>query len=218
VKSVLLRLEGPGQSWGVQSRFTERDTRREPTKSGVVGLICAALGIARDDERALAPLAAMRMAVRVDREGIPARDFQTAGGGPWPGRMLYGVYKASGEKPETVTSSRHYLADASFLVALGGDDALAESIDAALSKPKWSLYLGRRAFAPSVPVRAGLFDGAPDEAVRSQSSKKGAQATVRLIVECEPGEGQPVADVPLSFRSSARHYGTRYVRVEWLSD
>ena len=32
--SVLLRLEGPLQSWGTRSRFNHRDTEREPSKSG----------------------------------------------------------------------------------------------------------------------------------------------------------------------------------------
>ena len=42
------------QSWGTQSRFSVRDTGREPSKSGVVGLIGAAMGIPRDDEDAIA--------------------------------------------------------------------------------------------------------------------------------------------------------------------
>ena len=41
---LLVRLAGPMQSWGSQSRFSHRDTEREPTKSGVVGLLSAALG------------------------------------------------------------------------------------------------------------------------------------------------------------------------------
>ncbi len=41
---LLLRLAGPLQSWGTQSRFRVRDTGREPSKSGVIGLLCTALG------------------------------------------------------------------------------------------------------------------------------------------------------------------------------
>ena len=40
---LLLRLAGPMQAWGTQSRFTVRDTGLEPSKSGVIGLLCAAL-------------------------------------------------------------------------------------------------------------------------------------------------------------------------------
>ncbi len=46
MSTLLLRLAGPMQSWGTQSRFTERDTGREPSKSGVVGLLAAAVGLA----------------------------------------------------------------------------------------------------------------------------------------------------------------------------
>ncbi|MGH9945529.1 MAG: type I-E CRISPR-associated protein Cas5/CasD, partial [Pyrinomonadaceae bacterium] len=89
-RTLLLRLAGPMQSWGAQSRFREREAGREPSKSGVVGLLCAALGKPRDEGNgddgngdkfpALARLAALRMGVRVDREGALLRDYHTAGG------------------------------------------------------------------------------------------------------------------------------------------
>ena len=72
--TLLLRLAGPMQSWGTTSRFDERDTQLEPSKSGVIGLLCAALG--RDRAESVDDLAALRMGVRVDREGVPMRDFQ----------------------------------------------------------------------------------------------------------------------------------------------
>ena len=46
---LLLRLAGPMQSWGIQSRFSVRDTGLEPSRSGVVGLLCCALGRTRDE-------------------------------------------------------------------------------------------------------------------------------------------------------------------------
>jgi CRISPR system Cascade subunit CasD len=36
---LLLRLAGPMQAWGTQSRFVNRDTELEPSKSGVIGLL-----------------------------------------------------------------------------------------------------------------------------------------------------------------------------------
>src|ERR1035437_2121086 len=76
--TLLIRLQGSMQSWGTTSRFDERDTQLEPSKSGVLGLICAALG--RDRKEPLADLATLHMGVRVDREGTPMRDYQTATG------------------------------------------------------------------------------------------------------------------------------------------
>ena len=63
---LALMLDAPLQSWGFASRFQRRTTGSHPTKSGVVGLLCAALGLAKgsDEEREWLPrLAALRMTV-----------------------------------------------------------------------------------------------------------------------------------------------------------
>ena len=62
--TLLLRLAAPLQSWGSDSKFETRKTDREPTKSGVVGLLAAALGLRRDDTEGLARLNGLRFAVR----------------------------------------------------------------------------------------------------------------------------------------------------------
>lgn len=67
--TLLLRLAAPLQSWGSDSKFETRKTDREPTKSGVVGLLAAALGLRRDDTEGLARLNGLRFAVRADQEG-----------------------------------------------------------------------------------------------------------------------------------------------------
>jgi CRISPR system Cascade subunit CasD len=73
--TLLIRLAAPMQAWGVQSHGENRDTALEPSKSGVIGLLCAALG--RDRADALDDLCALRMGVRVDREGRLQSDYQT---------------------------------------------------------------------------------------------------------------------------------------------
>jgi CRISPR system Cascade subunit CasD len=139
------------QSWGTQSRFLERDTGLEPSKSGVVGLLCAALGWPR--ERDVDDLAALFMGVRVDREGVMQRDYHTA----------LEVAKADGGKPGTVVSNRYFLADADFLVGLAGTDlALLRDLDAALAAPRWPLSLGRKAFVPGRPIRLAEGGVRPD--------------------------------------------------------
>lgn len=212
--SVLLRLEGPLQSWGTRSRFPDRDTENEPSKSGVIGLIGAALGMARDDDATLAQLAVGRMFVRVDRQGTRLRDYHTAGGGVFRG-SAHSVHGANG----TVLTQRHYLQDASFLVAIGyEDDALAAEIDRALGAPRWPLFLGRRACPPSMPVRAGLALADPETALRSAPwpSPVSPSEPVRLVIEADPGEGEPRQDQPLSFRLHARHFARRFVRTAWI--
>ncbi len=69
MSTLLLRLAAPLQSWGIDSKFDIRRTGREPSKSGVIGLICAALGIKRDDDEMVSQLATLLFGVRVDKEG-----------------------------------------------------------------------------------------------------------------------------------------------------
>src|SRR3990170_5918100 len=116
--TLLLRLVGPMQSWGTTSRFDQRDTGKEPSKSGVVGLLAAALGIDRANWTDLEPLTRLSMGTRHDRPGVPTRDYQTAGCA-----ATDTIIKADGtQAKEGVVSDRFYLADAAFLVGIEGDD------------------------------------------------------------------------------------------------
>jgi len=159
---LFLRLAGPMQSWGVQSRFANRDTALEPSKSGVTGLLCAALGKSRD-ELTLSPastatwpglkdLARLRMGIRVDYPGKVERDYQTSGGFHLKKDSGYGVPVSAGSGKRAVTSDRFYLADAVFLVALQGDLKLINYLFHALQFPNWQIYLGRKSYVPSCPV------------------------------------------------------------------
>ncbi len=208
---MVLRLEGPLQSWGTQGRFELRDTEREPSKSGVIGICGAALGMARDDVAQLARLAALRLAVRVDRPGTKLRDYHTAGAGTFAGHphTLWGA-----EPNETAVTKREYLADASFLVALGGeDDALVAAVAVALADPRWPLFLGRKACPPAVPILVGTTELAPEAAVRAFPARRhDAAAHLRILVEAQ--EGQSRQDVPVSFETYHRQHGRRFVKVE----
>jgi CRISPR system Cascade subunit CasD len=225
VRTVLLRLEGPLQSWGTRSRFARRDTENEPSKSGVVGLIGAALGMRRDDDATLAKLSAGSFGVRVDREGSLLSDYHTVGDGKFRGEPYY----LHGGGKNAVITHRDYLQGASFLAAMQfADDALAIEVDAALGAPRWALSLGRRSCAPSLPVRVpgGVVAGAPADALRQATYPAPARrkdvdhgpSRVRLLVECAASdpEGQPRQDQPLSFRLSHRHFARRFVRTEWI--
>jgi CRISPR system Cascade subunit CasD len=230
MNTLLLRLAGPMQAWGTQSRFTIRDTGLEPSKSGVVGLLCAALGKPRDEAHAdnrskpaLAELAALRMGVRVNREGSPHMDFHTAGGG-----KDYGVVKSSGAKGDTVVSYRHYLADADFLVGLESEDeALLQHLDEALAAPHWQLFLGRKSFVPSLPVLVpdGLQMNKTLEAALQffdWPTDKSGEPLLRLrrVLEILPDDsdayGAPEVryDWPLSF--AERRFTLRQVRTDWI--
>jgi len=56
-KYLLLWLEGPLQAWGADSRFGRRDSLDFPTKSGILGLLCCALGAGGEQHELLAEMA-----------------------------------------------------------------------------------------------------------------------------------------------------------------
>lgn len=227
--TLLIRLQGPLQSWGTQSRFEHRDTGREPSKSGVIGLLCAALG--RPRGAPLDDLAALRMGVRVDREGLIIRDYHTAGGGLWRGQR-YGVAKADGSRGDPVVSRRFYLADADFLVGLEGagpeQEALLRALDRRLAAPRWPLFLGRKGCVPGVPPRLpdappygpGLRTGSLRDVLLNYPwpQHRGQPVPeVRLVLE-QPGgtPGEIRRDVPVSFVPDDRRYRERAVRTEFV--
>lgn len=204
--TLLLRLQGPMQSWGTTSRFDERDTQLEPSKSGVLGLVCAALG--RDRSEPVDDLAALRMGVRIDREGVLMRDYQTA----------TGVLIASG-KPDhnrTVVSPRYYLSDAVFLVGLEGERRLLAQIQQALLTPHWPLALGRKAFVPGQPV--ALVDALQEVDLRSallgwpSLLDKPSREPLRLLLE-DAAEGSVRLDQPVA-PFIERRFGPRFVKQE----
>ena len=158
--TVLLRLEGPLQAWGDNSKFVIRRTAEAPTKSGVLGLICCAMGLSRHEARNRLPeLNELLMGVRVDRPGTRWWDYHTVG-------AKIGILKADGkgikrtgggkEDPiETLITRREYLCDASFLVALQGDSQQIGAVHRALKSPAWPVFLGRKSCPPTTPVLAG---------------------------------------------------------------
>ena len=202
--TLLIRLAGPMQAWGASSRFSRRDTRQEPTKSGVLGLIAAAQGMRRTD--GLDHLAALSFGVRVDQAGVLIRDYQSA-------KTVDG----------TKLSHRYYLGDAIFVAGVEGDPTVIEGIVAALRNPAFPLYLGRRSCPPSHPLTLAVTEDRLLAALRElpwQAAtwyRKNQPTTVQLRIAIDGGssdEGELVRDVPVSFNPELRQYEWRTVIEE----
>ena len=203
--TLLLRLAAPLQAWGADSKFETRKTGREPTKSGVIGLLAAALGVRRDEAEALARLTGLRFGVRVEREGQLLVDYHTA--------------KTQDEKTSYVTY-RHYLQDAVFLAGMESEDtALLQQLQQALLHPVFPLYLGRRSCPPTLPLCLGLRQCSLQEALQAEPplcpGRPGRPG--RMVLDADPQEpGAAVQrDVPISFDPHHRQYGYRSVRELW---
>lgn len=209
MKSLLLRLAGPMQSWGTASRFARRSTDFQPSKSAIIGLIAAAEGRRRVDP--IEDLLSLGFAVRVDQAGRLERDFQTA-------------HSLDGRTPMPL-STRYYLADAVFVAAVCGDGGLMEALDQALRRPAFPLFLGRRSFPPAFPLSLGVRDSDAFASVQTEpwqarpwwqarTSSNSVELEVWADRHLVPTDWPNVAiatvrDVPLSFDPELRSYGWR---------
>lgn len=193
---------------GASARFARRTTETAPTKSGVTGLLAAALG--RDRSADLSDLAALRFAVRIDQPGTRLRDFQTA-------------HHADTDKAMPV-SERFYLADAVFVAAVAGDDDLVRKLHAAVRAPVYLPYLGRRSCPPQGPVDLGVRDaGDPVEALKAeewqafewyrQQRRRDPLVTLTILGEstASSGLGDTLRDQPVSFDPRHRRYALRSI-------
>jgi len=250
MNTLCLRLEGPLQSWGLRAQWSLRDTASAPTKSGVVALLGAALGLRRDAPELRQLCDALRMGVRVDLPGTLLRDYHTTGGGrygdvvhqggsrfhdePYAGGVLSpevvkGRIKvkvnAATRQPETDTSERFYLADASFLVALQADPATIARLAQALRQPVWPVFLGRKSCSPAEPVvgTLGQYDDLPSaledqpfsERVLAAWQQPGPRPRqLRLLIESTPGKG--IRQNDNIGNPSRRVFHPRVVEEQWL--
>ena len=204
MSTLLLRFAGPLQAWGADSRFDVRRTNREPTKSGVIGLIASALGLRRDAP--LDELNRLRFGVRVDREGVLLRDLHT-------------VRK---DKNTSYMTTRYYLSDAVFLIGLHSDDeALMQRLEHAVRNPAHPLFLGRRSCPPEGRVCLGLRQMPLEEALKSEPSlippkpsESGEPQRARIVLDDPHGTAR-LNDLPVSFSPYNRQYAYRAAREMW---
>jgi CRISPR system Cascade subunit CasD len=173
MSALAFYIDAPLQSWGGSSKFQYRETNNFPTKSAIVGLIAAAMGIDKHGDgeaEALAPLVelALTCVKRNKSTSVSTRlsDFHTVGGGyaplnghdntSWEAMMCNhkasgGIKKTNGS-PDTVVTHRSYLTDAAFVVILEGDTVLLDRIRNALLNPVWGVWFGRKTCLPATPL------------------------------------------------------------------
>lgn len=202
--TLILRLAAPLQSWGADSKFEVRKTNREPTKSGVIGLLAAALGIRRDDDQALLRLNGLRYGVRTDQEG----------------QFLVDLHTARKDAKTSYLTRRYYLSDAIFLVGLESEDrAFLQELEDALRSPAFPLYLGRRSCPPTQPLCLGIREMDLFTALRMEPymgscwrRKKLRKLSIRIDVNPQEVGSTAQQDVAISWNPIHRQYGYRAIR------
>ncbi len=189
MSTLLLRLAAPMQAWGVDSDFETRRTLPYPTKSGVIGMLAAALGRGRQDS--LEDLNQLRFGVRIDQEGELLRDFHTA--------------RPEGKSDNaSYTTVRYYLCDAIFLVGLESENK------AFLEQLEYCLGIREKDLLTTLTGEEWMVQ---DDYARKKAGKAGT-AALRILLDGngETSSASVLRDVPLSFSAKNRRFTYRKVR------
>lgn len=227
---LLLWFEGPLQSWGFDSKFGRRDTLSFPTKSGVLGLLCCALGAGGEQRELLAALAPLRQTVlsfvrldqdknKIERQPL-LRDFHMVGSGYddtnyWENLLI--PKTSEGKKPNgsgAKMTYRYYLQDAFFAVIMESPADKANDFVQALENPVWDLYLGRKNCVPTDFIYRGRFireENAIEQALHL-AIEKNLTEDFRVLDGEHLGEVLLLNDVPLQF-GERKLYRERRVTV-----
>jgi len=214
---LVIKLDGVMQGWGGHTYEDWRPTELFPTRSGLLGLIGACLGIERNDVDQLNALASsIRFSIRADYRlcdekkilSLRLCDYHT----------IEFARKVDGSKNKNpVQSYRWYLFDAPFTVAveeIAGATVALEQIAAKLINPVYTPFLGRRSCPLSRPLlQPGLLE--PFETVTVKDAlDRGGQGGQVIYTESPdfPSEQKlRMRDVPLYGRT--RRFMTREVYI-----
>ena len=223
---LALRLEGPLQSWGFNSQYNRRNTGLLPTKSAVLGMCCAALGIPRGSEEEKVLLercvglrlltVAIPRSLEFGKKSVELSvrrivDYHT----------VQNTKTASGGTKDTRLTYRQYLCDASFVCVLCGNTKLINRLakdekGKGLENPVWGIWLGRKACIPTAPVFAGIFPRETDALRESLGEQPLTAFTHQREVERFEDGNDSLPDQPVCFAASdgIRKYAPRRVALK----
>ena len=235
MKTLLLWLEAPLQSWGADSRYGRRDTLPFPTRSGILGLLCCAMGRGGEQREWLAAMKKLPQTVLafapVNRFGNPGRqpllqDFHMVGSGydsrdAWQDLLI--PKKSDGKRPVgsgTKLTYRYYLQDMAYACALAVPEAMEQEITGGLTTPVWPICLGRKSCVPTDMVFRGFFGNETEalERARTIAKEKKRKAIFKVLPGMhEEGNAMSLNDVPVTF-GLHKSYEDRTVTVVDLTD
>ena len=189
---LCFRLHGPLAAWGDIAVGGSRPSTPHASRSAVLGLVAAALGLRREDGDACVELdRSFGFASRTDAPGALLVDYHTAQG---PKEKLLRAEERAAHKAKlswhrpatrraelayprwdlaTVLSSRQYRVDALYTVALWALDAAPrwslEQLQAVLRAPHFVPYLGRKSCPLDLPMEPQLVDASDPVAALSRA-------------------------------------------------
>jgi CRISPR system Cascade subunit CasD len=186
---LCFRIHAPFAAFGDLAVGTERDITLHPTKSSLVGLVSAALGVKRDEQEKVDRLSAeLRFAVRVDATPFFWRDYHTV---QTPGEIKNVPYEhwktrwqelgyeegaQYAQRVQTILSYRNYVSNTVYTVCLwlrspqtAQTECTLETIKEHLEKPVFTLYAGRKSCPLALPLAPRIVEAETVKAAFDQS-------------------------------------------------
>ncbi|MGB5444174.1 MAG: type I-E CRISPR-associated protein Cas5/CasD [Psychromonas sp.] len=149
MKTLILKTEGMS-AYGLQTFDVHRRINHFPTRSAIMGLLAAAMGITRERYSELYDLSRqLKIAVQVNKCGEKMVDYHTVQNFRSPQGKIQ-----KGTKP----TYREYWCDSEHTFAITGDGSLIETLQAKVKMPEFGLFQGRK----SCPLTRPLFEAIID--------------------------------------------------------
>lgn len=242
-KYFFLWIEAPLQSWGYDSKFDRRDTLNFPTKSGILGLVCSALGATGEQTDLLAKFSNLQQKVisyshvKIKSDGsftkslkdLHLHDFHMIGSGydntdPWESLLIPKTSEGkSAVGGGAKITHRYFLQNAVFSVLLEVPSDLSEKIAYSLQNPTYDIYFGRKCCVPTDFVYQGCFDSIEqaERATIQKVEQKKTDFTALVpdfyVVDGEDSKGTCISlnDVPIQFGAIKKYKDRRVSIIEY---
>ena len=197
---LLFQLYGPMAAWGDTAVGEFRPSHGHPTRSAILGLTAAALGIRRHEEERLRDLEnSCRVAVRLDSPGEVMRDYHTTQVPPEQRKVRHYTRRdeLSADNLHTILSQRDYRTDSAATVALSpatNPPLSLQQLADALRQPALALYLGRKSCPLALPLLPKIVQA--DNLKSAFDTYPPTTAQLRLLTDnlCQYGHGIPVPE------------------------
>lgn len=227
---LVFRLYGPLASWGEIAVGEVRRSSPYPGRSSILGIVCAALGILRDEtEKLNAVFAGYDIAVKVQSVGTLLKDYHTVQVPDDKGKFIYVTRRdemvLGKDRLGTILTSREYRCDALSVVTMRprtGAPYSLETLREKLQHPEFVLYLGRKSCPLSLPMKPQIisakgFRAALDGAVfpplaasyddKDSTSRYIPVSASRYYWEGDAGDMQP--------QQTTERYDEPLSRIRW---
>lgn len=165
---LIFRLYGPLAAWGDIAIGQKRGVSRIPSRSGILGLLGAALGLQRNDPHQDSLHSDYGIATRTEGDGTLLVDYHTAqtvdhaGVTKCPAHTRREEILVGYRNLNTILSSREYWSDLLYTVAVWPRRKALWSLDTlqtALRTPHFPLCLGRRSCPVGLPLSPTIIEG-----------------------------------------------------------